>query len=108
MNGVDSPDLLVGLAADLQDLLAFGLQLFGQAADVLVERVDLAVQLDHLAFPPGHLVLQLRDPAQKLPLLKGRSGPSAASSAKPLWFQVQNLEAGFPHGWKRGVFQSAD
>lgn len=84
VGAADSPDLLVGLAADLQHLLALHLQLFGQAADVLVERVDLVVQLGHVGFPPGDLVLQLRDPAQKLPLLKRRSRPSAAAPAEPV------------------------
>lgn len=64
------PDLLVGFAADLQHLLPFDLQLFGQSADVLVERVDLVVQLGDVALPQGDLVLQLGDPAQQLPLLR--------------------------------------
>jgi len=63
------PDLLVGLAADLQHLLPFELQLFGQGADVLVQGVDLVVQLGNVTLPPGHFLLQLRDPAQQLSLL---------------------------------------
>lgn len=63
------PDLLVGLTADLQHLFALQLQLFGEGADVLVERVDLVVQLSDVVLPPGHLFLELTDPAQQLSLL---------------------------------------
>lgn len=71
------PDLLIGFAADLQHLLALELQLLGQGADVLVEGVDLEVQLGDVVLPPGHLLLQLGDPAQQLALLQGqRAGMS--------------------------------
>ena len=71
--GPPSPDLLVGLAADLEHLLALELQLLGQGADVLVERVDLVVQLGDVVLPPRHLLLQLGDAAQQLALLGGGS-----------------------------------
>lgn len=64
------PDLLIGFAADLQHLLALELQLLGQGADVLVEGVNLEVQLGDVVLPPGHLLLQLGDPAQQLALLQ--------------------------------------
>lgn len=63
------PDLLIGLAADLEHLFALELQLFSQSADVLVEGVDLVVQLGDVILPPGDLLLQLGDPAQQLALL---------------------------------------
>ena len=69
-----SPDLLVGLAADAQHLLALELQLLGEGADVLVERVDLVVQLGDVALPPGHLVLELRDAGEHLTLLRSAKG----------------------------------
>lgn len=67
------PDLLIGFAADLEHLLALELQLFGQSADVLVERVDLVVQLSDVVLPPGDLLLQLGDPPQQLTLLGSKT-----------------------------------
>lgn len=64
------PDLLIGFTADLEHFLALELQLFRQSADILVERVDLAVQLNDVVLPPGHLLLQLGDASQQLALLE--------------------------------------
>lgn len=64
------PDLLIGFTADLEHLLALELQLFSQSADILVERVDLAVQLSDVALPPGYFLLQLSDATQQLTLLE--------------------------------------
>jgi len=67
---IRSPDLLVGLAADPEHLLALELQLLGERADVLVERVDLVVQLGDVALPATHLVLELCDAGEHLALLR--------------------------------------
>lgn len=40
-----SPDLLVGLAADSENLFSLELQLSGEGADGLIEGVDLVVQV---------------------------------------------------------------
>lgn len=85
------PDLLIGLAADLQHLLALELQLLGQGADVLVEGVDLQVQLGDVVLPPGHLLLQLGDPAQQLALLQDSGATQLGGIPKANWPVEQKM-----------------
>lgn len=65
-----TPDLLVGFTADFQHLFALELQLLGQSADVLVQRVDLMIQMDDVVLPASHFLLELRDATQQLPFLR--------------------------------------
>ena len=88
-----SPDLLVGLAADPQHLLALELQLLGEGADVLVERVDLVVQLGDVALPPGHLVLELRDAGKHLTLLGVQEGGALTARWRPFLPLLKTLKA---------------
>lgn len=55
----DSPDLLIGLATDLQNLFALEFQLLGQSADVLIQGVDLVVQIRNVLLPATDLILQI-------------------------------------------------
>lgn len=55
----DSPDLLIGLATDLQNLFALEFQLLGQSADVLVQGVNLVVQIGNVLLPATDLLLQI-------------------------------------------------
>lgn len=69
-NFQDSPDLLIGLATDLQNLFALKFQLLGQSADVLVQSVNLVVQIGNVLLPATDLLLQIWDAAQKLVFLQ--------------------------------------
>lgn len=54
------PDLQIGLTARPQNFFPFELQLFGQGADGLIERVDLMVQIGDPVLPAAHLLFQVR------------------------------------------------
>ena len=77
-----SPDLQVGLATNAQHLFAFELQLLGECADGLVQRVDLAVQVHDAFLPAGHLLLQVRDLPEQLLLLP--SAPECSTRAEQM------------------------
>lgn len=54
------PDLQIGLTARPQNFFPFELQLLGQGADGLIERVDLMVQIGDSVLPAVHLLFQVR------------------------------------------------
>lgn len=68
-----TPDLLIGFAADLQHLFALELQLLGESADVLIQRVDLMIQIGDVFFPASHFLLELRYTTQQLPFLQHKN-----------------------------------
>lgn len=50
----------IGLTAHSQNFFPFELQLLGQGADGLIERVDFMVQISNPVLPAAHLLPQVR------------------------------------------------